>query len=119
MTLPSRRREMAEKAAAKHAIGMALACRPFEVSATGHRYSPRLGDENQEIADLLTGLTNARKTWGFGRCFLHLRNLQGDVWNHKRLYRICCERALTLRIKPRKRRNGTNPTPWRCRMRPI
>ena len=29
------------------------------------------------IADLLVGLTEARKTWGFGLCFLHLRNVKG------------------------------------------
>lgn len=27
--------------------------------------------------DLLVGLTDARKTWGFGLCFLHLRNVKG------------------------------------------
>ena len=30
-----------------------------------------------EIADLLTGLTDARKAWGFGLCFVHLRNVKG------------------------------------------
>ena len=42
-----------------------------------YRYSPLLSDENKMIADLLVGLTDARKTWGFGLCFLHLRNVQG------------------------------------------
>ena len=31
----------------------------------------------------LTGWTDARKTWGFGLCFLHLRNVKGHPWNHK------------------------------------
>ena len=35
--------------------------------------------ENEEIADLLVGLTDARKTWGFGLCFLHLRNVKGHL----------------------------------------
>ena len=60
-------------------------------------------DDNEEIADLLVGLTEARKTWGFGICFLHLRNVQGRLWNHKCVYRIYCELELNLRIKPRKR----------------
>ena len=53
-------------------ISIALACRTFGVSETCYRYSPKLKDESELIADLLTGLTGARKTWGFGLCFLHL-----------------------------------------------
>ena len=103
------RREMAEKAVAKHEVSIALACRTFGVSETCYRYSPLLSDENEEIADLLLGLTDAKKTWGFGLCFLHLRNLQGHVWNHKRGYRIYCELALNLRIRPRKRLKRDKP----------
>ncbi len=77
MTRPSQRREMAEKAVARHQVSIALACRAFGVSETCYRYSPKLKDENEEIADLLVGLTDARKTWGFGLCFLHLRNVKG------------------------------------------
>ena len=66
------------------------------------------------IADLLTGLTDARKTWGFGLCFLHLRNVKGHPWNHKRVYRIICELELNLRIKPRKRLKREKPDVWRC-----
>ncbi len=107
---------MAEKAVARHKVSIALACRAFEVSETCDRYGPKLKTENEEIADLLVGLTDARKTWGFGLCFLHLRNVKGHPWNHKRVYplagrrlpsnavrRIYCELELNLRIKPRKR----------------
>ncbi|SHF88462.1 putative transposase [Loktanella atrilutea] len=73
------------------------------MSETCYRYSPLLSDENELIADLLVGLTDARKTWGFGLCFLHLRNVKGHPWNHKRVYRIYCALELNLRIKPRKR----------------
>ena len=59
--------------------------------------------------DLLVGLTEARKTWGFGLCFLHLRNVQGHPWNNKRVYRIYCEFELNLRIKPRKRLKRDKP----------
>ena len=71
------RREMAETAVARRGISIALACRTFGVSETCYRYSPKLNDENEQIADLLIGLTKARKTWGFGLCFLYLRNVQG------------------------------------------
>lgn len=58
------------------------------------------------IADLLVGLTDARKTWGIGLCFLHLRNVKGHPWNNKRVYRIYCELEL---IKPRMRRKRDKP----------
>ena len=38
----------------------------------------------------------------FGLCFLHLRNVKGFGWNHKRVYRIYRELELNMRIKPRK-----------------
>jgi hypothetical protein len=50
------------------ALSIALACRTFGVSETCYRYSPKLGDENEEIADLLVGLTNARKKIGDLAC---------------------------------------------------
>src|SRR6056297_3067846 len=94
---------MAAKAVKHRGVSIALACRAFGVSETCYRYSPLLSDENELIADLLVSLTEARKTWGFGLCFLHLRNVKGHPWNHKRVYRIYCALELNLRIKPRKR----------------
>ena len=103
------RREMAATAVARRGASIALACRTFGVSETCYRYGPKLRAENEEIADLLVGLTDARKTWGFGLCFLHLRNVKGHPWNHKRVYRIYCELELNLRIKPRKRLKRDKP----------
>ena len=60
---------MAEKAVARHKVSIALACRAFGVSETCYRYGPKLKNENEEIADLLVELTDARKAWGFGLCF--------------------------------------------------
>jgi hypothetical protein len=70
---------MAENAVARRGASIALACRAFGVSETCYRYGPKLRPENEEIADLLTGLTDARKTWGFGLCFLHLRNVKVSI----------------------------------------
>jgi putative transposase len=100
---------MAEKAVARRGVSIALACRTFGVSETCYRYAPKLGGENEEIADLLVGLTRARKNWGFGLCFLYLRNVKGHRWNHKRVYRIYRELELNLRIKPRKRLQRNKP----------
>lgn len=69
---PAQRRELAVKAVAMMGIGVALACRAFEVSETCYRYSPKLDDENEQIAELLLGMTKARKSWGFGPCRLYM-----------------------------------------------
>jgi putative transposase len=100
---------MAETAVAKRGVSIALACRTFGVSETCYRYSRKMGGENEEIADLLVGLTNAKRNWGFGLCFLYLRNVQGRLWNHKRVYRIYRELELNLRIKPRRRLRRDKP----------
>lgn len=116
MRRPAQRRELAVKAVAMKGVSIALACRAFDVSETCYRYSPRLDDENEQIADLLLGLTKVKKTWGFGLCFLYLRNVRGHCWNHKRVYRIYRELELNLRIKPRKRLKREKPDE---RIRPV
>ena len=44
-------------------------------------YERQLSDENAEIAEWLLKLTSNRRTWGFGLCFLYLRNVKGFGWN--------------------------------------
>ena len=109
MTRPSQRRELAEQAVAKRGVSIALACRTFEVSETCYRYSAQRNTDNDEIAALLLGLVKVKKTWGFGLCFLHMRNVKGHRWNHKRVYRIYRELELNLRIKPRRRIKREKP----------
>ena len=100
---------MAASAVTQRSISVALACRTFGVSETCYRYTRKLDDENAAIADLLVGLTLARRTWGFGLCFLYLRNVKGYAWNHKRVYRIYRELELNMRIKPKKRLKREKP----------
>ncbi|MDR7194148.1 transposase InsO family protein [Luteimonas terrae] len=66
---------------------------------------------NARIADRLVRLTTAYEDRGFGLCFLHLRNVNGYGWNHKRVYRIYRELELSLRIKPKKRIVREKPEP--------
>ena len=100
---------MAVNAVETRAVSIALACRTFQISETCYRYERKFDDENAEIADWLVRLTVNRKTWGFGLCFLYLRNVKGYEWNHKRVYRIYCELELNLRIGPRKRLKRPKP----------
>ena len=103
------RRELAETAVTQKGVSVALACRSFGISETCYRYAPKLSDDNEQIADLLMTVTLAHRTWGFGLCFLYLRNVKGHGWNHKRVYRIYCELELNMRIKPRKRLKREKP----------
>ena len=72
---------MAVKAVTSRGISIALACRTFSISESCYRYECKLSDENAEIADWLEKLTDNRRTWGFGLCFLYLRNVKGFGWN--------------------------------------
>lgn len=94
---------MAKTAVQAHGISIRLACECMGISESCYRYEARLSSENAEIADWLIRLTHNQRNWGFGLCYLFLRNVKGFVWNHKRVYRIYRELELNLRIKPRKR----------------
>lgn len=94
---------MAQKAVDRGGISIRLACVTFGISQTCYRYQAKLDGENALIADSLLRITQAHRRWGFGLCFLYLRNVKGYGWNHKRVYRIYRELELNLRIKPRRR----------------
>ncbi len=59
---------MAARAIKHRGVSIAVACRAFGVGETCYRHSPLPDDGNELIADLLVGLTDARKTWGSGLC---------------------------------------------------
>ncbi len=111
MVRPSTRREMAKEAVIQRGVSIRVACIAFVISETCYRYQPTLSDENIEIADWLIRLTHNQRNWGFGLCFLFLRNVKGFGWNHKRVYRTYCELELNLRIKPKKRLVRETPEP--------
>lgn len=108
---PRERCSLAQCSVAKYSVSIRLACRLFQVSETCYRYQPKLISENDIIADRLLDLVEDHSDWGFGLCFDYLRNVKGESWNHKRVYRIYCELALNLRIKPRRRLNRQVPEP--------
>lgn len=111
MVSPSRRKSMAQWAVEHKQASIRLACATFSISQSCYYYQPRLNDENAEIADWLLRLTETHKRWGFGLCFMYLRNVKGFGWNHKRVYRIYRELELNLRIKPRNRLKRARPDP--------
>jgi putative transposase len=102
---------MAQPIVEQKNISIRLACLVFGISQTCYRYQKKQSAENVEIADHLIRLTHNQRNWGFGLCFLYLRNVKGFPWNHKRVYRIYRELELNLRIKPRKRIVREKPEP--------
>ena len=92
-------------------MSVRAACEAFGVSETCYRYQAKRCAENSVIAEWLVKLTHNQRNWGFGLCFLYLRNVKGFAWNHKRVYRIYRELELNLRIKPRKRLVREQPEP--------
>ncbi len=87
------------------------ACELFGVSQTCYRYKPKLSGQNEQIAEWLLRLTHNQRNWGFGLCYLFLRNVKGFGWNHKRVYRIYRLLELNLRIKPKRRLVREVPQP--------
>ena len=103
MVKPSLRKKMAYEAVTQKAVSIRFACDVFQISETCYRYQHQSEDDNALIVDWLIKLTDAHRDWGFGLCFAYIRNVKGFKFNHKRVYRIYCELALNLRIKPKRR----------------
>lgn len=106
---PSQRKKVARKIVEQHNVTIRTACAVMSLSESCYRYNAKLSSENAVIADWLLRLTATHKRWGFGLCFLYLRNVRGFHWNHKRVYRIYRELELNLRIKPRRRLKRDRP----------
>jgi putative transposase len=100
---------MAMSAIHRHATSIRIVCRSLGISASCYHYQAKLSGENAQVADWLLRLTETHKRWGFGLCFLYLRNVKGFCWNHKRVYRIYRELELNLRIKPKRRIKRDKP----------
>lgn len=64
MTRSSQRREVARKAVALRGVSIALARCTFGVSEACYRYSAKLNEENEQIADLLIWLMRVKRSWG-------------------------------------------------------
>ena len=79
---------MARTLVSRHGFAVRLACRTVGISTSSYYYQSKGKAEDEQIADCLIKLTQANKRWGFKLCFFYLRNVQGVVWNHKRVYRI-------------------------------
>ena len=102
---------MAKSIVKEKGISIRMACWVFDISEHCYRYQSKRNDDNLLIEDWLQRLTDNNRNWGFGLCFLYLRNVQRLPFNHKRVYRIYRELELNLRIKPKRRLKRAAPEP--------
>ena len=100
LTITPLRKKMAYEAVQCKAVSIRFACAAFQISETCYRYQHQLSDGNALITRWLLALTQEHRDWGFGLCFAYIRNVQGLRFNHKRVYRIYCELALTYGLSP-------------------
>ncbi len=61
----------------KRGICIRVACQAFRISESCYRYERKLDAENDEVATWLIKPTDNNRNWGFGLCYLYLRNLKG------------------------------------------
>ncbi len=100
---------MAQTAKNEYRLGIRRVCALFQVAKSAWDYVRKEDPENERLARQLQGLAERHRTWGFMLMFLYLRNVRGETWNHKRVYRVYCELGLNLRIKPRDRLERATP----------
>jgi putative transposase len=69
---------MAKKAVTERGVCIRVACQAFGISESCYRYERKLDAENAEVANWLMKLTDNHRSWGFGLCYLYLRNVKGN-----------------------------------------
>ncbi len=83
-------------------LSLRQACVLFNLSTSVYRYKPKLRLEDRYYHQRLVMLADKRPTWGFWKLYHRIR-LDGEVINHKRLYRLYSEAKLNMRRKTRRR----------------
>ena len=83
------------------------------ISRSGFRYKSRRRDDT-EIVERLRKISNKHKRYGYRRAWALLRR-EGNIVNHKRVYRIWKKEGLSLpKRRPKKRRTGIGEVPCRA-----
>lgn len=93
----------------EHHLSERHACRLVRLARSVYRYLARPRDDS-EIQKALSELAAAHPEFGFRKMFLTLCRL-GQVWNHKRVYRVYCQMKLNRRRKHKRRVPTRNPLP--------
>jgi putative transposase len=86
-----------------HGLPVQRACRAVRLGwATYYRPLVDWARRDAPVIAALTTLVAAKSRWGFWKCWGRLR-LDGQPWNHKRLWRVYCQLRLNLPRRTKKR----------------
>ncbi len=69
---------MAKKAVTDRGVCIRVACVAFCISESCYRYERKRDAENDQVANWLIRLTDNHRNWGFGLCYLYLRNVKSN-----------------------------------------
>jgi len=67
---------MAQKAVTERGVCIRVACQAFCISESCDSHERKLDAEKAEVANWLLRLTDNHSSWGFGLCYLYLRNVR-------------------------------------------
>lgn len=99
-----------------HQASERRACRVVGINRSVRRYEPQRQDDS-EIIDALSRLTERHPRFGFPKLFVLLRRA-GHGWNHKRVWRVYCAMKLNIRRRFKKRYRPQAPAPLLQPIRP-
>ena len=74
----------------------------LNLSPSVYYYKAKTDSQDAPIQDILNGLAEAHRRWGFWKMHRFIRG-QSHPWNHKRVYRIYTQMHLNLRRKSKRR----------------
>lgn len=116
MVTPAAKREAVEHLQEHFPVSERCACRLVGVSRSTVRYQPRRNDD-AALIERLRDLARERSRFGYRRLHALLRR-EGEMVNHKRVYRVYRAAGLAVPQRKRKRRAVRRGQPVRIGARP-
>ncbi|KAB0663828.1 IS3 family transposase [Oryzomonas japonica] len=100
---PPEKRDAAIYLVAEHRLSVQRSCRCIGLSRAAYYRVPVYASEtDHDVIKALNALVERHPRWGFWKCFKALRRL-GQLWNHKRVYRVYCTLQLNQKRRTKKR----------------
>ena len=80
----------------------------MKLSSSVYYYRAKTDPQDAPVQDMLNGLAEGHRRWGFWKMYDFIRQQTTHQWNHKRVYRIYTQMQLNIRRKGKKRLPARN-----------